>query len=393
MPPPFLDWLAIINLLGVVQGVLLSAFFLTVRGPGHSSGRLLGLLLLSLTLLVTDLFLSYTNYIQYVPFLVNSTEAIGFLSGPLAYFYTLSVTGVDFRWRKYWVHLIPAILQAVSRIPFYLQSQAFKIQDTAGAFHRNLPNYESVPVRDIWWFPDFSGVHGFWLDVLSFSSLFVYFAVCFRLILKYTRQRQEPFWKASDPALKALPRLMVLFMFFLVAAVAFTFTAEDDLGDIYIASASSFVFYGITFFLFTHPELLRANRPETSRRKYERSALPADLAGSLKDRLLAYMSSERPYLEGELTLPQMAEKLKTSTHHLSQVINEQLGLNFADFINQYRVEAVKEKLRSPAWAHLKIEEIAYQTGFNSKSSFAAAFRKFAGTTPSEYRKKAAAAEQ
>jgi AraC-like DNA-binding protein len=83
----------------------------------------------------------------------------------------------------------------------------------------------------------------------------------------------------------------------------------------------------------------------------------------------------------------LAEKLRTTTHHLSQLINEGLGVNFADFVNQYRVGAVQEKLRDPARSHLKIEEIAYETGFNSKSTFQAAFKKFAGITPSEYRKK------
>ncbi len=387
MPAPFLDWLAVINLLGVVQGVLLSVIFLTVRRGNRAANRLLGLLLLGMTVLVTDLFLSYTNYILYVPALINTTEAVGFWFGPLVYFYTRTLAGPPVQWRREWLHLLPGLGQAISRIPFYLQSNAYKVRDVLGAFHRDLPGAPRVPGEPILWFPGFDGLEGFWLDVLSFSSLFGYFVVGFGLIRRHTRQRGEPFWNAAAPTLRALPRLMTLFLTFLVAAVVFTFTAEDDLGDIYIATAASVVFYGITFYFLTHPELLHAARPEAARKKYEKSALAPEVAGSLKERLLGYMASEKPYLDSELTLPQLAEKLRTSTHHLSQLVNEGLGVNFADFINQYRIGAVQEKLRDPAYGHLKIEEIAYQTGFNSKSTFQAAFKKFAGVTPSEYRKK------
>ncbi len=387
MPAPFLDWLAIINLLGVVQGIFLSVIFLSMRQGNRDANRMLGLLLLGLTLLVTDLFLSYTNYILYVPVLINTTEAMGFWLGPLVYFYTRTLVGPPLRWRRAWLHLVPGILQVFSRIPFYLQSDAFKMRDLLGAFHRDLPPSLRVPAEPFLWYPGFDGLEGFWLDVLSFSSLFVYFLVGFWLIRRHTRPRGEPFWNAADASLRALPRLMTLFMTFLAAAVGFTFTAEDDLGDIYIATASSVIFYGITFYFLTHPELLHAAKPEAGRKKYEKSALAPEVAGSLKERLLGCMEREKPYLDSELTLPQLAEKLRTSTHHLSQLVNEGLGVNFADFINQYRIEAMKTKLRDPAYGHLKIEEIAYQTGFNSKSTFQAAFKKFAGVTPSEYRKR------
>ncbi|MBD0254083.1 MAG: helix-turn-helix transcriptional regulator [Cytophagales bacterium] len=387
MPAPFLDWLAIINLLGVVQGLFLAVIFLSMRRGNRPANRLLGLLLLSMALLITDLFLSYTNYILYVPALINTTEAVAFWIGPMLYFYTRTLVGPPLHWRRDWLHLLPGLVQVVSRIPFYLQSNAYKIRDTMGAFHRDLPEALRVPPEPILWYPDFKLLEGVGLDVLSFSSLFFYHVLVFRLIGRHTRRRGEPFWNASDVALRALPRLMALFLVFLVAAVGFTFTSEDDLGDIYIATASSVIFYGITFYFLTHPELLHAGKPEAVRKKYEKSSLAPEVAGSMKERLLGCMESEKPYLDSELTLAQLAEKLRTSTHHLSQLVNEGLGVNFADFVNQYRIEAVKGKLRDPAYGHLKIEEIAYQTGFNSKSTFQAAFKKFAGVTPSEYRKK------
>jgi AraC-like DNA-binding protein len=75
-----------------------------------------------------------------------------------------------------------------------------------------------------------------------------------------------------------------------------------------------------------------------------------------------------------------------STHHLSQLINEGLNQNFFDFVNSYRIEEIKKQLHDPKLSHIKIEEIAFQNGFNSKSAFNTAFKKFTQTTPSQFRK-------
>jgi len=99
----------------------------------------------------------------------------------------------------------------------------------------------------------------------------------------------------------------------------------------------------------------------------------------------SYFIKERPYLEPDLTLPKLAENLNVPHHHLSQVINEIYGQNFFDFINKYRVEEVKAKIVDPKFQKYSILGIALESGFNSKSAFNRVFKKFTGTTPSEYR--------
>lgn len=98
-----------------------------------------------------------------------------------------------------------------------------------------------------------------------------------------------------------------------------------------------------------------------------------------------FMSSNKPYLDSDLTLPKMAEDLKVSTHHLSQVINEIHGKNFFNFINQYRVEEVKRKIQDPKYQNYSLLGIAYESGFNSKSAFNRVFKNITGNTPSAYR--------
>jgi len=99
------------------------------------------------------------------------------------------------------------------------------------------------------------------------------------------------------------------------------------------------------------------------------------------------MQSEEPYLESELYLAALTDKVYVSTHKLSQVINEYLNKNFFDFVNEYRIERVKEFLSNPEYNQLKIVSLAYDSGFSSKSTFYNTFKKSEGITPAEYRKK------
>ena len=93
------------------------------------------------------------------------------------------------------------------------------------------------------------------------------------------------------------------------------------------------------------------------------------------------MVEKEPYIDSELTLNSLAEMLSISPHNLSEAINTQLDKSFFDFINFYRVERVKKDLLDPTNNHLKILAIAFDAGFNSKSSFNTIFKKHTNMTP------------
>jgi AraC-like DNA-binding protein len=101
--------------------------------------------------------------------------------------------------------------------------------------------------------------------------------------------------------------------------------------------------------------------------------------------LLRMMDEKQLYRNSLLTLQDLADEMGISQHHLSQVINTQLGKNFYDFINGYRVDEIKSRLRDPKLHHLTILTIAFEAGFNTKSSFNSFFKKYTGLTPSQYR--------
>ncbi|RYF74627.1 MAG: AraC family transcriptional regulator, partial [Cytophagaceae bacterium] len=100
--------------------------------------------------------------------------------------------------------------------------------------------------------------------------------------------------------------------------------------------------------------------------------------------LLSFMNSEKPYLEPDLALPDLARRMHTNSVLLSQVINAGAGKNFNDFVNEYRVDEFKRQVRDPANAHLSFLGLALDCGFNSKATFNRAFKKFTGTSPKEF---------
>lgn len=126
--------------------------------------------------------------------------------------------------------------------------------------------------------------------------------------------------------------------------------------------------------------------------KYQRSGLKsADVDRYIK-KIRDYMESDKPYLDRELSIYDLSENLDIPRHFLSEVINEHMGKNFYNLVNDYRVEEVKRRLTDPRYKHLTILAIAYDSGFNAKSSFNTIFKEKTGMTPSEYLKKISAGD-
>ena len=105
----------------------------------------------------------------------------------------------------------------------------------------------------------------------------------------------------------------------------------------------------------------------------------------VKARLLMLMETEEPYLDSELNLVKLSEKLQVSSHHLSYVLNNGLHENFFNFINSYRVSKAKSYLTNPQYDYLTIVAIGFQAGFNSKTAFNTTFKKMTSFTPTAYK--------
>ncbi|TKG94984.1 AraC family transcriptional regulator [Puteibacter caeruleilacunae] len=184
------------------------------------------------------------------------------------------------------------------------------------------------------------------------------------------------------------------------------FTGDDD-ASIFFVSTNFILFYdGIevlltSSFIFTIgvwairipvfspylEEIGGIAKPEPQK-KYARSTLKEDESEYIWSSLKQLMEEEKVYRNPLLRLNDVAEKLNSPLPHVSQVINEQQGLNFLDYVNQYRVEEAKQLLVSEESKSLTILAIAYEVGFNSKTAFYTSFKKVTNMTPSEYKKNA-----
>ena len=121
--------------------------------------------------------------------------------------------------------------------------------------------------------------------------------------------------------------------------------------------------------------------------KYKNSKLEINDRRGFADALKHKMETEKYYLNPKLSLKQLAEVVSLTPHQLSQIINQEIGMNFFDFVNSYRIEETKKRLIAPEYSHLSILGIAFECGFNSKGAFNRIFKKFEGISPSAYIKK------
>jgi AraC-like DNA-binding protein len=124
---------------------------------------------------------------------------------------------------------------------------------------------------------------------------------------------------------------------------------------------------------------------EEKKAKYERNRLSEAEEKINLNKLLQYVEKQKPYLEAELNLKQLSEGVGIPTHQLSMLLSIYLQLNFYTFINKYRVEEAKKRLAADDSKQNNILTIAFDIGFNSKSTFNTVFKKFEGITPSKYR--------
>jgi AraC-like DNA-binding protein len=119
--------------------------------------------------------------------------------------------------------------------------------------------------------------------------------------------------------------------------------------------------------------------------RYERSGLDASLAHDLLPRIEQALTRERLFARADLTLAHLAAAVDATPHQISEVLNRYARVSFNDLINRRRIEDVKAQLLDPASERFTIEGIGASAGFGSRSALYAAFRRFEGTTPTEFR--------
>lgn len=368
----------IVIILGTYLGIKLVMFLLARKSVKNNSNIYLGIYVLVLLTYFITAFLFRVDLLERFPHIVGVQSAFHFLIGPLAYLYIRACTQKGFKLRSLlWLHFLPFGLELIYNIPFFLKSGPEKV-----AFYHELIQTGKIltnPVLRV-----IKGIHGFLY--LSMSAV---------LVVQYRKHLSN-----SASSIDAAYHRWLLFFIFIVALPTlahfiFGFTAFSFQYTTLVFLTGLFGFFlsldiatllkPELFHTFPH-QMLLPESTEDKKQKYESSKLQNPQKEKYVDKLRVCMANEKPYLEPELTLSQLSEKTKIPSHYLSQVINEKLGINFLDFINSYRVKEAQEKLLADQYSHYTILAIAYEAGFNSKSTFYTSFKKGTGMTPSQYRK-------
>ena len=360
----------------MVQGVFLLFFFLSKEHRQREVNRFHALLLFCMVCAVLEIFLGYTGYMLQVLFLVDFSEVHGLLIGPSFYLLIVSLARGPVAKKYYWHFAFPA-LYLLAQLPFLLLPEDAKYNAYVGAFRPDLP-YRPVEVS----FDDgrfFLTQHH---TELTLASLFLYGILGLMEVIKAFRERKESLWAPQHPVLRTmrLGTFQVTSAFVIILVVKLL--NERDYGDHLLAAYIALTIYFTSFTVIAQSGFFR-QAPLSELQKYKNSSITGQQQADLLDRLKLHMETQKPYLHGSFSLPELAQQLNISVHVLSQAINEGLGKNFFELTAEYRVEEAKRLLKEQA--HVKVEEIAEQVGYHSKSSFNTAFKKITGLTPSEFR--------
>ncbi len=381
-----LDWLHIVVLLGAIQGVFLTAVLAAKRSNRTANGLLAAAMFAFSLGLATSVYHA-AGFEQLIPHFFGVGWPLPFLYGPLVYLYAAAAADRSRRLtRRDALHLLPFAAAVTVGLPVYLQSAAGKI----AFYHRLLNGDVPLFIRVV---DPFKYVSGVTYTVLTIAFL--------------RRHRERV--KASYSSLERVNLRWLLWLGAAGAAIwalAVALPLLESAGLTRIGRANDFVslavavlVYGIGYMGLRQPEIFRYETaehpvpvplppPEPDEPRYERSGLTDREAERLKGALTAMMDAERPWRDSDLTLDDLATRLATSPHKLSEVLNSQLGQTFYDFVNGYRVKEVQRRIAAGDAQQVTILSLALDAGFASKSTFNLVFKKHTSQTPSEYRQAA-----
>lgn len=350
---------------------LLAFVLLTNPKPVNRLGnRWLAVFLCLVAILIFDKGLYEHQFYQTHAKWVGFTDIILLFLAPLFYLtieYFVSVNKIFDK--KDFLHFVIPILSLPFSIQFLLQSPAFK-QQQLGSFTST-----------------HSGVNPFLL-----IQIVIYWFLAHKRLQKHQRAIQL-FASTTDKI--DLNWLRYLFMG--VAGMILIFIADYYFDTHWIIKYTTFGYLIIVYFLayfavqqreifpFEYQELEEIKdiiEEKTYIQKQER--LSETQIIHLKNALNDLMENEKSYLDEDLNLPKLAQRMSISTHDLSYLLNDGFGLSFFQFINNYRVEEAKRLLASEKNDHFNMVGIAYAAGFSSKSTFYTAFKKATNQSPSEF---------
>lgn len=368
-----MDFVVIVLNLAAVQGLLVS-FFLYHKRKNHKPNLFIASHTL-ITSLVLFLFQFKDQNVYVSKEVIRcATFLLLYVSGPLLYLYTRYLTTerktVD---HSIFIHFLPIPLGILMELVF--PNTVLYALDYA----------DQPPPIDA-----FDRLYI--LEILLIVVTIGYVLFSFKKVLMFDRRALNLFSNLESANLVWLRNLLGIFSTLLLIHLIDTsfdyFQMDLQWSEHIMTLGFPVLIYVISYKALTQPEIFKELRhiQKSEVKTYRNSSLKDSTAKDHINRLLSFMEEEKPYLDSNLTIEDLANSLRISRHHLTEVINKHLNKNFYEFVNGFRLKEVKRLLIDPSKKHITIVGIAFEAGFSSKTTFNTLFRKETGLTPSAFRK-------
>lgn len=369
----------IILLIGAIQGFLLTILIYLKKDIIFH--KLLSLIILIIS---SALLLAYFQNIEDLtkyPFLIKTNNLFPLIFIPLLLVYLKKITGSFTEGKsKHFILFIPFFVVLLYNLPFYLSDLNIKLD-----VYRNEMNFTPTINQII-------------EDIFIELSITVFGLLAISDVKLY-KQRVDNIFSNHEKAkihwLKFIAYSMFLLsLFALIVAIAQLFVSEiPNFIQFVTAIASTIIIYYIAYFLLSHPQVLvevseKINtyiaKKESQDKAINGNNKEKNIHSDFEKKLIKLLEVDKIYTKPEITIDGIAERIGIPTYLTSKIINQKLNTNFYTLINKYRLEEVKFELLNSK--DKTIIEIAYQAGFNSKTTFYDVFKKNTGLSPSEFKK-------
>lgn len=315
------------------------------------------------------------------PVLIGISGPFPYMHGPFLFLYTIALTGKMSRWKPvHLLHFLPVLIFYLYNLDFWFYTREQQAEFIEGIMAGEMNLFFRIFSPGI------------------LVSAATYHILTFLQFRQHRRNLKEQFSYTNDRIDLNWLRYLIIGISAIWISVLISYLNYDPLegDDLIYVTVVIFVFF-VGFFgvrqgniFTTAPVAVNASgdkEGEHPDKRYAKSGLKKEVADNLEKKLVELMESDKLFMEESLTLPRVAAIVGVSPNYLSQVINERFGKNFYDFVNHYRVEEFKKLLRDPVKKNYTILSLAYEVGFNSKSSFNKYFKQTTGLTPSGYLKR------
>jgi AraC-like DNA-binding protein len=367
MEPSLISFL---SFLITFQLLFVGIFLITHKKGNRRNNILLSTIFILIAWNMGDLTLQMNGVVFKWEFLQHIDDGFFLLYGPIFYLYAQCVMFRDFKLSSgNLLHLIPYLLLTISILSF-----------------RNLApaSSEEILTNSLPW-------QYYLISALMYTHVFIYLGLTYKSLWKYRKIIKNQYSQIDQINLDWLSSSLNTFIILALVSLIQNFVSLTGNRSVIIVAL---VLLLVFIFYFVNRVILKALRQpeifagitqnETS--KYLGSNLTPGQIKEHKKQLLTLLSTEKPFLNPQVSLADLSKKLSVSTKHLSQVINQSFSKSFFDFINTYRIQEVQQILKESKDDKLTVLEAMYEAGFNSKSSFNTAFKKETGQTPTEFRK-------